>query len=171
MSKAKPPRTNGKGSGNGSTLPQLELPGLPALGSMSLPDLSSMDATGGVPDLDDILNPPVSIIEERVTFGEDAEENSVLVDEVVAEEFAAIHEGRKKQQEAIETANDTEYWFAVYFQTREQKEAFLKAVDWFEHGDKYIDGQFAAKKMGIEIPPRTVPFKVGKIDKKLAALT
>lgn len=144
---------------------QFALPGLP-----DLPDLGSMELPE-VPNLEDILNPPVSIIQGSVEYGESAEQNGELVDEVVNEQFAAIHAGRKQQADAIDLANDTEYWFAMYFQSREQKEAFLQAMNWFEHGDKYIDGQFAAKRMGIELPPRPAPYKAGRLDKKLTELT
>lgn len=142
----------------------LELPGMPALG----------DAMDDLPDLDDALNRPQTImeqLEENGMFGDSNEQNTKMVNEVIHNEFAAIHEGRKQQQDAIELANDTEYWFAVYFQSREQKEAFLKAVDWFQRGDKYLDGRFVAEKMGVTLPPREAPYKVGKLDKKLTDLT
>ena len=31
-------------------------------------------------------------------------------------------------------------------------------MDLFEHGDKYLDGQFVAKKLGIELPSAKVRF-------------
>lgn len=139
-----------------------ELPSLPGLDAIAMPEL---------PNLEDILNPPKSIIEQRITFGDNAEQNNQLVDEVVVEEFAAIHAGRKQQADAIDLANDDEFWCAFYFQTRAQKEHFLTVLKLIDHGDKYLDGEVVAKRMGIELPPRPAPYKVGKLDKKLTELT
>ena len=39
-------------------------------------------------------------------------------------------------------------------------------MEWFEFGDKYIDGQAVAKQMGVELPDADVPYRAdGKIDK------
>ena len=146
-----------------------------AQASLELPELPNLDAgLPELPSLDEMLNPPKTMMEsmeEDGVFGDNNEENTAGVNKVIAEEFAAIHEGRRKQAVSIELANDTEYWFAMYFQTRDQKEAFLKAMGWFERGDKYLDGTAVAKKLGIELPPRPAPYKVGRLDKKLFDLT
>lgn len=72
----------------------------------------------------------------------------------------------KNENNRFKLSTDSEYWFAACFQTREQKEAFLKALDLLEHGDKYIDGRLLAEKLGIELPAADVPYRVeGKIDK------
>lgn len=77
-----------------------------------------------------------------------------------------FRERAKNEDRRFELATDSEYWFAMCFQTREQKEAFLKAMEWFELGDKYIDGQAVAKQMGVELPDADVPYRAdGKIDK------
>lgn len=79
---------------------------------------------------------------------------------------------RRQQREAIDEANDAGYWFGVYFQNRHQKEAFIKAIGAVELTEgQYIDGNELAKVMGIELPERVMPYKVGQIDKKCAALT
>lgn len=69
--------------------------------------------------------------------------------------FKQRHKDESNQKMA---ALDSNYWFCVCFQTREQKDAFLKAVKWFEHGDKYLDGQFVAKKLGVSLPPVKLKF-------------
>jgi len=153
--------------------PGFELPDLPDM-SVSLPDLPDMN---DLPDVDHILEAalaePLANPLDKYDAPEDAsmEEMGQLVDKAIDDEFAAIRAGREQQRQAIDLANDSEYWFAVYFQTRDQKEAFLHAMKWFQHGDKYIDGQWAAKKQGIELPPRPAPYKVGRLDKKLTDLT
>lgn len=55
-------------------------------------------------------------------------------------------------------ATDTEYWACLCFQTREQKEVFLKALKLIELGDKYIDGQAAARVLGVELPSADIPY-------------
>lgn len=62
-------------------------------------------------------------------------------------------------------ATDSEYWCCVCFQTREQKEAFLKALDLLKYHDKYIDGQLLAKQLNIALPAAEVPYNVSdKVD-------
>jgi len=103
--------------------------------------------------------------------GASNEEAAQAMTNAVNEQFKAIHDGRRQQQEAVQLANEPEYWFAVYFQTREQKETFLRLAKWIAHGDKYLDGQWVAKKMGFELPPRPSKYKVGRLDSKLTDLT
>lgn len=157
------------------------LAALPSLAS--LPSLPTMGAMAELPDMPELPNmaeqlarmnakPPPNPF-DSMNVGEDdsLEDIGHAEDGVIDDEFKAIREGREQQRKAIELANDSEYWFAVYFQTREQKEAFLKAVKWFEHGDKYLDGRWLAKKFNVELPPRPAAYKVGRLDKKLTELT
>ena len=62
-------------------------------------------------------------------------------------------------------ATDAEYWTCICFQTREQKEHFLAALDLLKFGDRYLDGQEVAKQLGIELPEADVPYKTSsKVD-------
>lgn len=84
----------------------------------------------------------------------------------------AFRQRIKDENKRFEQATDSEYWFSVCFQTREQKEAFLKAVDWIEQGDKYLDGQFVADRLGVELPKANNKYLAdGKIDKDYAKLS
>jgi hypothetical protein len=82
------------------------------------------------------------------------------VEEDVEKELSDILQGFKgradKENQRILDATDSEYWVAVCFQTREQKEEFLKkiGVDMETMGDKYIDGMELAKIMGIKLESR-----------------
>ena len=72
----------------------------------------------------------------------------------------------KREDKRFELATDSEYWFCVCFQSREQCNAFLKAMDLLEIGDKYLDGQEVAKKLGVKLPEADIPHRTeGKIDK------
>lgn len=59
----------------------------------------------------------------------------------------------KAEQERFQLATDSEFWFAIAFQSRDQKEAFLDALGWLEFGDKYLDGPQLAEMLGISLPP------------------
>jgi hypothetical protein len=82
---------------------------------------------------------------------------------VIEDEFAAIHAARKQQADAIELANDSEYWFCMYFQSREQKNVLFVAVG--PDQNKYFDGAATAAKMGIDLPKRPAKYMVGRMDK------
>jgi hypothetical protein len=72
---------------------------------------------------------------------------------------AFMERAAKDKQRYLE-ATDSEFWVAVCFRSREQKEAFLSAVRWpgVEVDDKYISGEVIAKALGIALPPaRFVP--------------
>src|ERR1700733_1475904 len=60
---------------------------------------------------------------------------------------------KERSDRRIDAITDSEYWFAVCFQSREQKEAFLKAVNWISLGDKYLDGTAIALSLKISLPP------------------
>jgi hypothetical protein len=55
-------------------------------------------------------------------------------------------------------ATDSEYWVALCFQTRAQKDDFLRRMDLIDLGDKYLDGLDVAARMGLQMerlgPPR-----------------
>lgn len=63
----------------------------------------------------------------------------------------------RMEQERFQLATDTEFWFSVYFQSREQKEAFLQALSWLANGDKYLNGLELAEAMGIKLPEVNLP--------------
>lgn len=97
--------------------------------------------------------------------------NEQLVDKEISATLAAFKARAQKEQERFLIATDSEYWFAVCFQTRAQKEHFLRETKLLQAGDKYIDGALLAKRMGITLPPADVPYNVSaRPDAKLAAM-
>lgn len=66
---------------------------------------------------------------------------------------------------------DTEFWCAFYFQTREQKEEFLRKLELLELGDKYIDGMEAARVMGISLTSRMPKMPTIRKSKRLINMT
>lgn len=77
----------------------------------------------------------------------------------------------KKEEKRFELATDSEYWFCVCFQSRAQKDAFLQAMNLFEHGDKYLDGQVVARRFGVELPDERPTYAGPRLDKRLSELT
>ncbi len=74
-----------------------------------------------------------------------------------AAEMTALQQGFKQRAEAekdrFRKATDSEFWFAVCFTSREDKEAFLKAANAKKNlmGDKYLDGYKLAKLLGLDM--------------------
>ena len=74
-----------------------------------------------------------------------------------AKEMSALQAGFKsraqKEKKRFEQATDSEFWFAVCFKSREEKEAFLKAMKISKRlmGDKYIDGHMWAKMLDVDL--------------------
>lgn len=95
--------------------------------------------------------------------------------DTVAEASAILTSFRqrgKDEKATYRAATDSEFWFAICFRTREQKDAFLAATGWNLFGDKYLDGHDLALMMDIELPEdaRFLKRKT-RIDKRLIALT
>lgn len=63
----------------------------------------------------------------------------------------------KAEQDRFELATDSEFWFAVAFKSREQKELFLKAMGWLEYGDKFLNGLLLAEVEGVALPKVDLP--------------
>lgn len=80
-------------------------------------------------------------------------ENNLAVD--AAKEMSALQKGFKDraaaERDRFRKATDSEFWFAVCFESREEKEQFLKFVGVKTKlmGDKYIDGKQFAKILGV----------------------
>lgn len=100
--------------------------------------------------------------------GESPEDHGKRVLSIAEQSFKARADAEAKRHlDAV----DSEYWFAVCFQSREQKEQFLKLAKLFELGDKYLDGWEVAKALGIKIDRVDRRYNISdKLDPKLAAL-
>ncbi len=82
----------------------------------------------------------------------------------LSETLKAFKKRAKDENYRMQNATDSEHWIAVSFQTRDQKEAFLKSMDWLKFGDKYLDGEELAKQQAIELPasPLKMPREAAK---------
>lgn len=93
----------------------------------------------------------------RVPNPLDSAEESESLEAATASEVGAIESAfvtrRKNEDKRKRDATDSEYWFAVAFRSRADKEAFLGAVgaDSNQCGDKYLNGYALAALLGVEV--------------------
>jgi len=72
----------------------------------------------------------------------------------------------EKERERTIGRYDTEYWVAVIFETREQKETFLAALDiTIEEGDKYVDGYVLAQRLRIKLPDSDIDWSDRRVNR------
>lgn len=126
--------------------------------------------------LNKIKKPLKPLREEPSTLSDIPDQGSYEGNETVrvermGQDLARAKEANKKQREGLKELNNSNFWFAVYFQNDEQQKAFLDAMKWSQFtGGVYIDGEQLAKFMGIELPPRKRDYDVGKLDKEAQTL-
>lgn len=95
----------------------------------------------------------------------------IPLDKEMAETNLEISKVLKEQQERFTLNTDSEFWCSIYFKTRDQKEAFLKALNVdLRIEDKYIDGNNLAKRMKIKLPDN-LEFREPKIKKDYSDLS
>jgi hypothetical protein len=127
--------------------PGLKLGGGPGVKLPAKPQKPVFDSLLGAYPAERTPDPLAELREiATVTIEDDATDEVSAIAQAIADE-------KILRRDAYRTMVDPEFWFAVCFQNREQKEAFLKAVGWFAHGDKYLDGLWVARKLGIQIEP------------------
>jgi hypothetical protein len=73
-------------------------------------------------------------------------------------------ERQKKEAGRVDLATDTEYWFCVCFETREQKTEFLQSSGLGDGDERFINGFNLAKKMGVNIKAERAKFSVPRDD-------
>jgi hypothetical protein len=107
---------------------------------------------------------------DGVEYTGDPEKDSVT-EATLTLEALQNKERKKALRERLKLTEDSEYWCALCFETREQKNAFLKAVGAFEEGDKYLDGVGMAKRLGIDLPASGMAYRpTARENKRLLAL-
>lgn len=107
-------------------------------------------------------NPPPVLVEHPEQTGNPELDSSADLDAVQQ----GFRNRAKQESDRFVLATDSEYWAAICFQTREQKEAFLSALKLLEFGDKYLDGRLVAERLGVKLPESQVPYKPEpKLDK------
>lgn len=96
----------------------------------------------------------------------------VEAQEEVSETLKAFKARKDAEQKRRLEATDSEFWCALCFETRAQKEEFLGKLGLLVHGDKYLDGRLVAQRLGIVLENKGTlgPLKVMR-DKDFEALS
>lgn len=132
-----------------------------------IPDLEDMAGSGDpFAEAPEIENPLAGVDQTQST------------EDVSAAELEALQVAFEKRRDSsaravtdwMNQALDSEYWVALCFQTREQKEQFLRITRLIGLGDKYIDGRKAAKLLGYPVEPAESRQRPLRIDKRYAKL-
>jgi hypothetical protein len=115
-----------------------------------LAQLSAQAAPGGQQSNDDILAQlnaepepdPLADVEYTGDLPEDSRR-----------ELTALQQGfrdrAKREAERFRLATDSEFWIAVCFKSRDDKEKFLRNAGLLAIGDKYMDGYAVARVLGV----------------------
>jgi len=70
----------------------------------------------------------------------------------LSDHFKSIKALDKRMKMQLDDTLDSEFWIAICFQNREQKEEFLRLLKIPRPlGDKYLDGMKVAKVLGVEL--------------------
>lgn len=117
------------------------------------------------PNFDSLFD-PVGMPSPLKGVGQSGEVEADAADEISAA-LRAIIEQKRAMREVYRTTTDPEYWFVVCFQSREQKDEFLRLAGWEGMGDKYLDGLRLAAKLGVPIEPINLTPLGGKAAPKL----
>jgi hypothetical protein len=118
-----------------------------------LAQLQATAAIGGPTSQDDLLaqlnaEPEPDPLADVEYTGDLAADSEAELDALAR----GFRERTKREDERFRLATDSEYWFAVCFKTREDKDAFLTAARLLALGDKYLDGYAVARTLGIPMP-------------------
>ena len=120
-----------------------------------LPDLPNLPDLPDLPDIPDMTTPTLAAdLRETADPLADVEYTGDLAEDVSAELTAlqkAYRDRAGREATRFRDATDSEFWFAVVFDTADDKEAFLEAARIpIRMGDKYIRGRDFARRIGIE---------------------
>lgn len=71
----------------------------------------------------------------------------------MSEILKQIIEDKKALQDRFRVARDPDYWVALCFQSREQRDEFLEKTGWGESGTRFLNGLDISRRVGAEISP------------------
>jgi len=99
------------------------------------------------------------------------DEAEALAKEELSEVLAGFKARSAREEDRFTDTTDSEYWVAVCFQSRAQKDEFLQKTDLMEHGDKYLDGMLLAERLGIQLEAAVPPEPLLRIDRRFRDLS
>jgi len=152
------------GKKNSTTLPQkigtLKKKGvvLPGKSGKVLPDFDSMLDPRGLPGLPDMPD-----MDAEATVNQETDDMMQM-----------LRENRRNNAERFRDIEAGEFWFCVCFQSRSQKEDFLRllleryspSTPVEKFGDKYVSGLELAEMLGVGIEPMVLEVKKSRLAPK-----
>lgn len=95
-----------------------------------------------------------------------------LAEDNLTEGQMYFREQRQNERANFQLNTDSEYWCCLVFETREQKDAFLRHFQAARvaGGDKYLNGVAMAKALGVDIGGPTVFPRIKPPTRKLVGL-
>lgn len=144
------------------TLPKSERPKMERVGGgleRQRPTLKKRDD----PDFESMFDGDDDNPLADVTLTDDLQAN---MDEGMSAALQEIIQRKKATQERFRVATDSEFFFCLVFQSRDQKDDFLRLIHWEDLGDKYLNGLEVARRLNI--PLQVVPIEPLKIRGKPA---
>lgn len=100
----------------------------------------------------------------------DRTRGEVESEEEMSEVLSGFKDRAARENQRNTDATDSEFWFCVCFQTREQKDEFLVKSGLMPMGDKYLDGLAVAEHLNIPIEAETPTMPKLKTDRTLRGL-
>ncbi len=85
----------------------------------------------------------------------------------LSETLNRFREQGKAERQVYWDNVDSEYWVALCFQSRKQKEEFLKITGLGALGDKYLDGMAVAEMVGVELTHVAPPVRKVQVHQNL----
>jgi hypothetical protein len=126
----------------------MKTPKMPRMPKMKMPKMPALRIPGAKPDAETDPYPDAEhagdVLEAQV--------------EAASGAFDKLKADIKAEQHRFEVVNDSEFWCAFCFESREQKEEFLRVFQLHFLGDKYIDGLAAARALGKPLTSPRVRF-------------
>jgi hypothetical protein len=99
------------------------------------------------------------------------DEAELLAREELTEVLDGFKRRAAREEQRFADAADSEYWVALCFQTRAQKEEFLRTTGWGAPDEKYLDGMAVADALDITLDAGVPPEPLLRIDRRLRELT
>lgn len=127
-------------------------PSKPSISKNTTPSIRQTKSKGkGLPpNFNSLFSADVQSPVEGMTYTDDPETDAK---EEISRTLQALRENEKLRRNQYTEMVDTEFWCAICFQSRGQKDEFLEKLGLLRHGDKYLDGLFVARVLGVDIKP------------------
>lgn len=128
--------------------------------------LDAFDEAPEAPDGVDLLDIDLPEgLEDEVPVSGKIEEDTLAEANTILRQMKALAQRGESQ---YDLATDFDYYINIVFLSREQRDAFLRAVGWDRYGQRYVNGLALAKALGVELPPVDYRPYEPHPDKKLA---